>query len=51
LAKGYWRDPELTAERFSADLDFNKLFYLTINSHQLHSLAPAAIEQRKPHPT
>ena len=21
LAKGYWRDPELTAERFSADLD------------------------------
>ena len=23
LAKGYWRDPELTAERFSADLDGN----------------------------
>jgi amino acid adenylation domain-containing protein len=23
VAKGYWRDPELTAERFSADLDAN----------------------------
>ena len=23
LAKGYWRDPQLTAERFSADLDGN----------------------------
>ena len=23
LANGYWRDPELTAERFSADLDGN----------------------------
>src|SRR5215470_17011106 len=34
------------AGRHNTKLDFNKLFYLAINSHQLRRLAPAAIEQR-----
>jgi amino acid adenylation domain-containing protein len=33
LANGYWRDPELTAERFSADLDGNGTRRLRTGDH------------------